>query len=263
MEPLTRNIAVGDLCQINHGLFYPLTNLSQINLVEPILVSPALALNSVDFRLSCGVQQILCTLETFSEDDGEYRYRTRQSLGFAQAGSFVFHGSQPHAHLLLNWSQLRDDATLKLTQLHYSFRELYLVTGVATVSEWALSIASKPDAQLEMSAALNDNDFFSLISHSSAASELCKDIAFYEKSSVKPAHFFKAKKLVLSDTMNDFYINRIIENQKKPHSSLIANWLGADLINLVKANELNLNTSINFFNWVDISLDDVERLLNI
>jgi len=263
MEPLTRKISVGDLCQINHQHFYPLTNLSHINLVEPVLVSPSLALNPIDWRLSQGVQQICCTLENFTKDDGEYYHRARQSLGFTHAGSFVFHGNEPHARLLLNWSQIKDDATLKLTQLHYSFRELYLVTGVATMNEWALSIAGKPDAQLEMSAALNDTDFFSLISHSSAESELCKDIAIYEKSSAKPAHFFKAKKLVLSDTMNDFYINRLVENQKHLHSPLIANWLNADLINLVKTNELNLNTSISFFDWVDISLDDVEQLLNI
>lgn len=263
VAPLTRKVEVGDLCQINHSHFYPLTNLSSVHLVEPVLVSQALALNPLDWRFSQGAQQIYCTVETLVNDEGEYCHRARQTLGFAEAGNFVFHGAQPKARLLLNWSQIKDDATLKLTQLHYSFREIYLVTGVAAVDQWALTIAGKPEAQLEMSAMLNDTDYFSLLSHSSAVAELCKDIATHEKCSITPAHFFKAKKLVLSDAMHDFYLNRLVEAQRVSHAPSIANWFDADLINLTRSNELNLNTSINFFDWVDISLDDVERLLGV
>jgi len=265
MEPLTRKIAVGDICQINHHHFYPLTNLANLHLIEPVQVSPAIALDPMGWRLSQGVQQIYCAVEAFAkdEDENEYGHRARQTLGFANTGSFIFHGREPQAHLLLNWSQIKDDSTLKLTQLHYSFRDIYLITGVASCKEWALSIAGRPEAQLEMSAALNDTDFFSLISHSSAESELCKDIAIYEKSFTKSAHFFKAKKLVLSDPTHDFLVNRLLETHKHSPGHFVANWFETDLINLTKANELNLNTCNNFFNWVDISLDDVERLMNL
>lgn len=153
-----------------------------------------------------------------------------------------------------------DDLTLKLTQLHYSFRHAYVVTGVALADRWGLAVAGQSDARLEMSVDVCDSDRYALLSHDTAKAERCTGIASYEIAHGRTAHFFKAKKLVMSDAMVDRYLTRVVENKEELGGGEIANWLRADLFDQVKSNELNLTTSISFFTWVDMSLDDVELL---
>lgn len=281
MQPLVRPIELGDVCQIHHGYFQPLMNITQISLVEPISFSLPIALNPIDWRVNSGVQQTFCSTDKFTtqrgveeaqyaieeveeaeqEDFVKESYWTKQILSFSEQGSFIFHGDVPECRLMLNWNNLRQDAILKLTQTHYTFRDIYVVTGVATLNDWGLAIAGNPGAQLDMSAETQNTDLFNLISHKTAKTEQCKQISTYEKSHCEPAYFFKAKKLVFSDEMHDRYLNRLLDNNRDLTNRAIANWFNSNLINQVKANELNLATTMEFFTWVDATLDDVERLL--
>lgn len=273
MQPLTRPIELGDVCQIHHGYFQSLMNITNINLVENIVVSEPILLNPIDWCIRNGAQQTHCATEHYTGYDSDnagmgeavpssdHGHRTRQVIEFSQPGSFLYHGDKPMCRLILNWGDLKDDATLKLTQSHYSFRDIYIVTGVAITNQWGLAIAGGDGAQLEMSASANTTDFFALMSHSSGRTEQCKDIATYERSYEQGAYFFKAKKLVLSDKIHDEYLCRLLENKSDLTDRSVANWFNNNLINLVKSNEQNLATTIGFFDWVDVSLDDLERLL--
>lgn len=260
MHPFTRRLALGDLCQLRQGRFQPLLNIGDAHLVENLLVSRDIPLDQNGWELSRGVKQLLCETQTELGGDSEDYYWTRQVLDFSQPGDFIFHARKPKANLLLNWAQIKDDLTLKLTQLHYGFRQVYVITGVATAEDWGLAVAGQADARLEMSAALSESNSFSLLSHNSARAERCTGIACYEKTKDQAAYFFKAKKLVMSDAMTDRYLSLVVENKAELGGGEIANWLQADLLDLVKVNELNLTTSIGFFNWVDMSLDDVALL---
>ena len=260
MQPLTRGIAIGDICQILQGRFQPLLNVVDAHLVAQVSVSREIPLCADDWRLEQGVQQSSSELLSAAGENGEHYLQTRQVLEFSQAGSFMFHANEARAHLLLNWDHIRDDLTLKLTQTHYGFREAYAVTGVVTLNEWGMAVAGQSCARLVMSAALDSTDRFALLSHSSARAEQCHGMASYDKAHGLPAYFFKARKLVLSDEMRDRYLMQLVENQTHLRPTEIANWLNANLLDLVKSNELNLNTSMKFFDWVDLSLDDVARL---
>lgn len=260
MQPLTQAVAVGDVCQVLQGRFQPLLNLEHAHLVEPLHTSAPVPLAPPDFSLARNV--ILAASEArWSDDgDGEQRQWTRQALEFAQAGDFLFYCKEARARLLRNWHQLRDDATIKLTQTHFGFREVYVVTGIARTDEWALAVAGQPGARLEMSAAGDNGNWHALLGHASARTERSQGMASYEVGRGQPAYFFKAKKLILSDKMHDRYLNHLFDNEAR-HSHLeIASWNKASLLNLSRANELTLNTCIEFFSWADLSLDDVERL---
>ena len=260
MQPLTRSIALGDVCQIRQGQFQSLLNIiTAQRLVEPASVSPLIPLTASDWALSRGVREVQ-TSEGMTGADGEQLQWTRQLLEFSQAGSFMFHANTPIANMLLNWSVLRDNITLVLTQSHYNFRDVYVITSVATTKEWGLVVADQADARLEMTASISNTDSFTLLSHSSAKKVQCTGIACFELAQGQTAHFFKAKKLVISEAMHDRYLNQVVHNQANLPPHEVANWLNADLLNLVKSNELNLPTSIGFFDWVDLSLDDIERL---
>lgn len=260
MQPFTRKLALGDLCQLKQGRFQPLLNIGDAHLVENLLISREILLEPYGWALSRGVKQLLCETKTEQGQDFANDYWTRQVLEFSHTGDFMFHASKPTASLLMNWAQIRDDLTLKLTQLHYGFRQVYVITGVATSDNWGLAVAGQADARLEMSAALCESDCFSLLSHRSAKAERCTGISSLEKANEQAAYFFKAKKLVMSDVMTDRYLNLIVENKAELGESEIANWLHADLLDLVKVNELNPTTSISFFKWVDMSLNDVAQL---
>lgn len=260
MQPLTHRVAIGDIGQIRQGRFKPLLNIVDAHLVEPLSVSRIIPLATNDWKLSQGAQQSFSEIRSMESEDGEQYSQTRQVLEFAHPGSFMFHADEVGAQLLLNWNLIRDDLTLKLTQLHYGFREAYVVTAVATMSDWGLVVAGQSGARLEMSAAFDSTDRFLLLSHRSASVDQCHGIASYDVGHDQVAHFFKAKKLVISDEMHDRYLHQVVENPTHLRPSDVANWLDADLLDLVRNNELNLNTCMKYFSWVDISLDDVTRL---
>lgn len=260
MQPLTHCVAIGDVCRIGQGRFQPLLNIVDAHLVEPLSVSRIVPLAADAWRLSRGAQQSFCEAKSAEDEDGERCCQTRQVLEFAHPGSFMFHAGEVSAQLLLNWNLIRDDLTLKLTQLHYGFREAYVVTAVATMTDWGLVVAAQAGARLEMSSALDSADCFALLSHESARVEQCQGIASHDFGRGRAAHFFKAKKLVLSDEMHDRYLNQVVENSAHLRPQDVAGWLDANLLDLAKNNELNLNSCIRYFGWADLSLDDVMRL---
>lgn len=260
MQPLTSKLAPGAIGQIQQGQFRPLLNIVDAHLIEEIKISHTVRLDGGNWELSRGVKQSACKITACKDDDGERYHRTKQVLEFSRPGSFMFHGSEPNAHLLLNWDKLRDDLIVKLTQLHYSFRDVYVITGVTTMKNWGLAVAGQAKARLEMTATVGNTDWYSMLSHSSARTVRCQGIAGNEMARGAAAYFFKAKKLILSSVMRDHMIDHVLHNRADLNPLEIANWLGSDLLNLCKTNELNLSTCLDFFAWADAGLDDVELL---
>ncbi len=260
MQPLTRKVALGDVCLIRDGHLQVLLNIVDAQLLDEVKFSQAVPLDASNWELSRGVKQSACKITACKDDEGDRYQRTKQVLEFSKPGSFMFHGSEPSAHFILNWDLLTDDLIVKLTQLHYSFRQAYVITGVASMKNWGLAVAGKSDAWLEMSASVGNTDWYSMISHSTAKTVKCKGIACNEMARGLQAHFFTAKKLVLSSAMHDHFMHHLLHNKSDKSPLEIANWLDTDLLNLCRNNELNLSTCLNFFEWVDISLDDVEQL---
>lgn len=260
MQPLARGVAVGDVCQLRQGRLRPLLNLAEAHLVEKLALSPAVPLDPLDWGFSHGVQQTLCETRSSEDEEGERAASTRQVLEFGQPGAFIFHAATARARLLTNWDQIRDDVTLKLTQLHYSFRDVYVVTAVAVAEQWALAVAGEAGARLEMAVATSGGDRYALLSHGSASDSQAQGLAEFERGHGQPAHFFKAKKLVLSDAMHDRYLGQLLEHPGHLRPADMGNWLDTSLLNLVKSNELNLATAISFFSWAGLTLDDIEHL---
>lgn len=260
MQPLARELAVGDVCQLRHGRFVPLLNLAEAHLLEPLVVSTALALDAGTWRFGADVRQAFCETQWHEDGQGGHQAATKQVLEFTQAGGFAFSAASVQARLLVNWHALRDDVTLKLTQARYSFREAYVVTGVAEALDWGLVVAGEAGARLELVTALECSDRYRLLGHASARARQAHGIADFEQAQGQPGYFFKARKLVLSEAMHDHYLAQLLDNPGQLAASQVAHWLDAPLLNLARGNELNLNSSLDFFAWESLSLDDVARL---
>ncbi len=256
MMPFASKLELGDFGQIQSAGFRPLGNIGKLNLVHAIKSTDLISLNPSDWQLESGVEKTVGSTQT--QNDGQENVTTwnTQTLTFKQKGDFIFHGVQPKACFIANWSEFKSSITLKLTQADYSFRDVYVVTALASVNHWGFAIAGEDGAQLELAAQMSDTNHFTLLSHQSVIALQNRHIASFEKSENRAAYFFKAKKLVLSDKKKDMFLNQLL--QLEPAE--MTNWLSSNLINRVQVNELTPNTCLDYFDWVDTSLDDVEKL---
>ncbi|WP_339133444.1 MAG: hypothetical protein WGN25_12800 [Candidatus Electrothrix sp. GW3-4] len=176
MQPLTRKIHPGELCQIQNGYLQPLLTLTDLHLEVDVEHSPSLPLNPLGWCLDQDVQQIYSGTGQEQNDEGHIDYWSKQVVSLKRPGSFIFHGHEPRCRLITNWSALKEDITLQVTQGRYSFREVYCITAVAKVERWGLAIAGGKRARLEMTAATSETDSFLLLSHESAKIEQCHNI---------------------------------------------------------------------------------------
>ena len=206
----------------------------------------------------------------------ETSYRS-QVLTFASKGSFAFRGHRPELAKIMNWSELQQQLIIKLTQTIYSFRELYLVTEAAAASDWTLAVAGSKKAELEIASGLEEVPFEDLFGHLSATVVRRKDIAFFHHEKARKPLFFKAKKLAVQDERLEVFISELIYQQLDRNGWINSFYSPAlyhdnlpepqlpvhaqtGLLNMLQAGELNPNTALQYFKWVDTSLDDVEQL---
>jgi hypothetical protein len=264
MSPLTQAITLGDFCQIRRGKLRPLGNIAQLIDSQDIRVSQPMLLAQEDWLFNRGVEQTSC--ETMPGESGD---RVEQSLSFADQDSYLFFVQQPKAQYVSNWQQIKSALTLQLTQAKHAFRQLYIVTAVASSTDWAGAVAGTNNAHLKLSAQTTVGDCYSLLRHPSVYAQQSQGIAdFHQHSQSKddqpqtdsPCYFYQAKKRVLSGNKKEQLIQSMLKQVDAQSPMSLANWQQTDLLNRVGANELNTANCLDYFDWVDISLDEVELL---
>jgi hypothetical protein len=257
MMPLTKAVVPGDFGQLRGGSLAALGNILDLSLVQPVDANEPLALAD-DWCWSSGVipQYRGSGNETQSSDGGANdRGWQKQALGFDGPGSFAFHGRAPQGQWLLNWAEFAPDITLKLTQSVFTFREVVVVTAVAEVSQWGLAIAGGADAELVVTS--EDSSDWGGLSHQSAQLAQSRGLTQAVLGCEQGGYFFKAKKLVLSAQKHDQLMQQLLQQANPPTEAQLSHWLLGGLINRVQANELNLNTCLDIFDWADVTLADL------
>ena len=229
MTPVFSKLALGDFGLIHHAQFKALGNIEQFPLNQQH--SEPLILDAWHWQLESDIEKIT-----------SYNQDQQQNIIFKQKGDFIFHCSEPKASVLHNWSELKQPLTQNLTQLDYSFRQLYLINAIVKIDEWGLAIANADGAFLEWAVQTDENQLYS----PNASLLQSQHIASFEKSAGRTAYFFKAKKLVLSE--------KIAEQLQRKHP----NWSNAELINLIPAHQITVDNCLDYFDWVNATLDDIE-----
>ena len=297
MMPLGGTVKLGDFGQIADSKFLPLGNIAELKSLpndipeEPaIKVCTGIELNSDDWQMSDGIEientSRQSTRSEYGGEDNSLELLRERSIWFASKGSFSFNCSAPRAEFILNWNQINQIIMLGLTLLDHSYREVYVVTRVASVDRWELAIAKAKNAELKVTSRVRDADLGNFTNDASAEIQQSRGLDIYDKGIDRPAHFFQAKKLIMSDVKRDHYVEKILNQRDTLPSHIIANLLKTDLLNMVEKNELNqpyfsecddsgydnkedkiepcckinLAPYFEFFDWADISLDDVAKL---
>ncbi|HTF04558.1 MAG TPA: hypothetical protein VK826_11055 [Bacteroidia bacterium] len=238
-KPLNQNMYPGDFFQIRNGEMIVLGNIFRKGIVAPeeVQLSKGTRLDPANWNFNDGVSK-------------PGRGEGTDGVSFTGAGGFLFRAKNPESVQIVNWNDLQQKLIIQLTQILYSFRELYVVTEVVTCSDSVLVIAR---------------------------SEKADDIEYFHREAHRKPLFFKAKKLdvqnekrevfaseITAQTQNkNEWANGFFEYEFYEEPGVLSHTLAGaqtSLLDMLKANELNPNTALQYFRWTDANLDDVERL---
>lgn len=243
---------------------------------ENISITEPVSLNPAQWEFNEGMSKPYSGRGTGKNAfDGEFEF-SKQTIAFEDEGSFFFKADQPEAVQIKNWNELGNELIIKLTQTHYSFRAVYVVTEVATASDWTLAISEAKDAELELA---NNSENFGLIDlfgMESTRTIQSKNMAYYNRKKGRSSNFFKAKKLVVRQDKIDVFASELIAQNSNVNTwadrffdysfaqdnnpYLQVNSHGENVLDFLPAGQLNPNTALSYFEWDNANLDDIDKL---
>lgn len=256
--PFGSNLQNGDVVQIRRGQILPLLNIQQLNLTHPERYSEAVTLSESEWPKSFACLQTHNDCYSEQSEEG-IRQICEQYYAFQQAGAYLFRNKNPEGRFLLNWHQIAEELIVKLTQSKFSFQEVYVITDVVNIPHWGLAIAAQADAELRLIAETTSSDC--LLESENCQMNTSRYLAIYEHRINHPLCFFRAKKLVLTAKKYDELLGEILSNNGVMDSSYHKGWMQTNLLNLGNSATLNISTCMDFFDWQEVGMDEVVKLV--
>lgn len=278
-KPINLSMFPGDFFQIRNGDILQLGNIFRNNIIDPENVNFGYGskLNPAAWNFSDGIAKPYSGRGAgIAPIEGQFEF-SKQVLSFSNRGSFLFKGSNPESVKILNWNELEQQLIIKLTQTLYSFRELYIVTESATTTDWTLAISGSDKGELEIATDTENFGLLDIFGHQSSKTIQSKDIEFYHREPKRKPSFFKAKKLVVQEEKMEVFISELLQQQlfqnewatgffeyefqcDPVYMPQLRTNEQAGVLDMLQANELNPNTALSYFRWVDANTDDIEKL---
>jgi len=279
VQPMNHKIFPGDFFQIRKGEMVLLGNIFSSGIIDPekAQFGPGLPLHP-SWIFSEGMTKPYSGRGVgLGAIDGEFEF-SKLILAFDAAGSFMFKGSNPESLKILNWNELQNELIIKFTQTYFSFREVYVVTETAAVSNWTLAISGADKAELEIATDVENYGLTDIFGNEGTKTIQAKDIEYYERESERSPVFFKAKRLEVQNESLETFIDELIsqrvfrnewivklygaENSHiLPHHGLpVSGQAESGILDFLPGSQLNPNTALNYFKWADANLDDIEKL---
>lgn len=281
-KPLNQSMYPGDFFQIVNGELIILGNIFRKNILnaDDVAFENGIKLNPASWNFSEGVTKAYSGRDSgHNPIEGDFEF-SKQLLNFDGFGSFFFKSSTPESVKFANWSDFKDELIIKMTQILYSFRELYIVTECATTEDWTLAIASSDKGELEIATESENFGLVDIFGDSSAKTIQARDIDFYHREDKRKPSFFKAKKLIVQQEKLEIFISQLISDKTRvalwannfyqydfyhdelSYSPPITRNAQACVLDMLQANQLNPNTALQYFSWANTSLDDVQQFFN-
>jgi hypothetical protein len=279
-KPLNQNLFPGDYFQIKNGEITLLGNLYRNTIISPqdVELSATIPLNPSNWNFGDGVSKPYSGRGNgHGAIEGQFEF-SKQILGFANKGSFLFRAEEPESVKINNWNEIQQQLIIKLTQTLFSFRELYIVTESATAANTTLAIASETNAELELVSDMENFGLVDIFGHPGTKTIQSKDIDYYHRETKRKPAYFKAKKLIVQEEKLAYFISDFISktnnssewadtffdsnfhNDTVYSTQIIMQNAQACFLDMLQSNELNPNTALLYFKWVDANLDDIEKL---
>ncbi|CAM1362549.1 hypothetical protein [Tenacibaculum xiamenense] len=281
-KPIEQHLFPGDFFQIKNGNIVVLGNIFKGKLIaaEEISFINGMSINQSDWAFNHSVSKTYSGREVGeSKLQGEFNY-SKQVISFNGYGSFYFKAVGPEVVKINNWNQIAEELIIKLTQTIYSFREVYVVTDVATASHWTLAVGGDENAELEIVTEQENFGLVDIFGNGNSQTIQARHIEYYHEETNRKPSFFKAKKLVVNPRQLDVFVSDLIAKQSS-RSSWVKDFYDYDfnhdsidfsssapyvssqnILDMLQANQLNPNTALLYFDWAETSLDDVQKLFN-
>lgn len=277
-SPLQQHLFPGDFFQIQKGEIVVLGNIFRKNIVDvdEVVIDYGIKQNAYNWNFSNGVNKSYTGRDTGQNPiEGTFGY-ARQILSFKEYGSYFFRSNNPTSVKIANWNQIASELIIKLTQVIYSFREVYVVTESAATDDWTLVIASSDKGELEIASETESNGLIELFGKANSKTIQARDIEVYLREEKKRPCFFRAKKLVVQPEKLEVFINNLITErtgmldwvtnfydydfyyEPSPNTNVSPINPQACVLDMLQANQLNPNTALQYFKWADANLDDIE-----
>ncbi len=278
-SPLGQAIYPGDFFQIRNGQMVVLGNIFKNQVIDSqdVEMNYQQQLNPTIWNFSDGLSKPYSSRGNGQGPiAGEFEF-SKQVLGFANKGSFIFKANAPESIRIQNWNEIQQALIIRLTQTYYSFREVYVVSESVTTADWTLAVAGAAMAELELATDAENFGLVDLFGHRSSKTIQAKDIECYQREEKRKPCFYKAKKLVVRAEKMESMITDWIGQWQAHHEwaktfytydfendfqyqTTASAYTKGNVLDLLPANELNPNTALRYFTWADASLDDVEKL---
>ena len=279
-KPLNQNMYPGDFFQIKNGEIIVLGNIFRNNIVntDDAVFENGIKLNPSNWNFSEGVTKPYSGRDSgHNPVEGDFQF-SKQLLAFDGYGSFLFKSNTPESVKFANWSDFQQELIIKMTQIIYSFRDLYIVTESATAEHWTLAIAGSDKAELEIATESENFGLVDIFGEANVKTIQAREIEFYHREEKKKPCFFKAKKLIVQQEKLEVFISQLVNDRSKipvwannfytydfyhdelSFSTPITTNIQASLLDMLQANQLNPNTALHYFDWTNTSVDDVEKL---
>lgn len=269
----------GDFFQIRNGEIIILGNIFRNGVVDPddVRIDFGIKQNESSWSFSEGVSKPYSG-RSYGQNpvDGNFEFST-QKLSLRERGNFIFRGHHPESVKIANWGKIQQSCIIKLTQTLFSFRQLYLVTETASVSDWTLAIAGEHNAELEVATETENFGLVDIFGIQGSKTIQSRGLEYHHRETDRRPHFFKAKKLVIQDEQIDTFINQLVISQSNHYewaydffrldqsvghygNASVPMVAQASILDMLQANQLNPNSALLYFRWGDANLDDIERL---
>lgn len=183
-------------------------------------------------------------------------------LYFSQPGSFFFAAKNVVYSRMPHFSTIYKEVIRRLTSQLYNFNRIFLVTELATPDYMTTAVSNEFNAELVLSVedypGENLTEFFS--GDHPFKVELSRGMEMVQLKRKMNTMAFRAKKLELTTEAKDRIINNLYDSADPHIDQYAIELIDNGMFQLFPKIEINPANATEFFQWTDMSLEDIEAI---
>ena len=186
-------------------------------------------------------------------------------IHFKRRGSFFFSAHNVIYNRMPHFGIIYKEVIRRLTAQLYNFNRIFLLTELAATERFSVGVAAEPGASFTLSV----EDFpdeslpYFLSSEQSFKVEQSQGMGLLQLKQQASAIAFRAKKLSLTTEAKDRIFNNLYDSADAHIDEYAVNLIDNGMFQLFPKIEINPGNATEFFQWTDMSLDDLETFMAI
>ena len=261
--PLKQEVQLGDILLIRSGKMIPLGNINDpfFGVGQDIRLTPVFHPMAYLWQTEFGIRISQQTQAVLYNESEEPQGRQQILLEFDHPGSYFFRAQGIRYQSIENFWQFQFKLLQQLASEKFNFKELYIISSVAQVDSYALSVAAESPASVTINVS---SDYEGLVSFD----DLCKEGLEWKLENMQGMHqlhisesggplFFKAYKLEVSHKGKDRilkYIRELLPDSFQKYTSNIITYCPSEILPSIEIYPANVH---EIFHFREINLDDL------